>query len=75
MNACRAYFLLSGIEVEGAAAAPSLRVILNLNGENVATSVQHVTHDEQVVKFQENGQIYILREGVVYDVLGRMVRK
>ena len=75
VNACRAYFLLSGIEVEGAAAAPSLRVILNLNGENVATSVQHVTHDEQVVKFQENGQIYILREGVVYDVLGRMVRK
>ncbi|MBQ7672689.1 MAG: hypothetical protein IJS49_06405 [Paludibacteraceae bacterium] len=48
--------------------APSLRIVEN------ATSIQNVEANEAAVKFIENGKVLILREGVVYDMTGRVVR-
>ena len=52
--------------------APS--VIRIVDEENNATSIKAINADNNAVKFIENGTLYILREGVVYDALGRMVR-
>ena len=51
--------------------APSLRII---EAENGATNIQNVEGNEAAVKFVENGKVLILREGVVYDMTGRVVR-
>ena len=51
--------------------APSLRII---EAENGATNIQNVEGNEAAVKFIENGKVLILREGVVYDMTGRVVR-
>lgn len=42
--------------------------------ENSATNIQNVEGAEKAVKFIENGKLFILREGVVYDATGRMVK-
>ena len=42
--------------------------------ENNATNIENVEANETAVKFFENGQIYILRDGITYDALGRKVR-
>lgn len=76
VNACRAYFELTNIEVEtGSSAAPSLRVVLNLDDAANATSILNTTESEKAVKFWQNGQFYILHNGKVYDMVGRIVRK
>ena len=68
INSCRAYFRLTS-----ATQAPS-RIVFHMDGEDTATALRTV-EQEGVTKFRENGQIYILRSGVIYDVLGRRVRK
>ena len=56
-----------------AAMAPSfLRIV---EGEQSATGVENIEANEKAVKFIENGQLYILRDGVVYDTVGRVIRK
>ena len=52
--------------------APS--IIRIVDEENNATSIEALGSTEKAVKFIENGQLYILREGVVYDAVGRRVR-
>ncbi len=52
--------------------APS--IIRILDEENNATSIESIDGKNDAIKFIENGQLYILREGVVYDALGRKVR-
>lgn len=42
--------------------------------ENNATNIQNVEDQEKAVKFIENGQIYIQKNGVVYDAMGRVIR-
>lgn len=42
--------------------------------ENNATNIENIDANEKAVKFFENGQIYILRDGITYDALGRKVR-
>ena len=55
-----------------AIAAPSqLRIV---EAENNTTDVKSVEANEKAVKFFENGQLRILRDGVVYDATGRVVR-
>lgn len=39
-----------------------------------ATTLENVETGENVVKFFENGQLLIKKNGVVYDVMGRVVR-
>lgn len=42
--------------------------------ENNATNIENVEANEKAVKFIENGRILILRDGITYDALGRVVR-
>lgn len=49
-------------------------IIRILDEENNATSIESIDGKNDAIKFIENGQLYILREGVVYDALGRKVR-
>ena len=44
------------------------------NGENGATGIRELQEGEKACKFLENGQIYILKDGHVYDVTGRAVK-
>ncbi len=48
--------------------------ITNLQEESHGTAVSTVENGVQVVKFINNGRVYILRDGVVYDILGTTVR-
>ena len=54
------------------AGAPGIRFIIGEN--NNATNLQKVETNEITVKFIENGQLLIKRDGIVYDALGRVVR-
>ena len=56
----------------GELGAPS--VIRLVDDENNATSVENIESAEQVHKFFQNGQLFILREGVTYDALGRIFK-
>lgn len=51
--------------------APSLRIAEEI--ENT-TNVDAIHATDKAVKFFENGKLFILREGVVYDVVGRVVK-
>ena len=54
--------------------APGRRIIdLDFATEN-ATALENTKTSENTVKFFENGKLYILREGVVYDATGRTIR-
>ena len=43
------------------------------NGNN-ATNIENVESQEKAVKFIQNGQLYIQKNGVVYDAMGRVVK-
>lgn len=62
----KAYFKLPA-----AAGAPSFRIV---EAENNTTGVENIEANGEAVKFFENGQLFILRNGVVYDATGRAVR-
>ena len=49
-------------------------IIRIVDEENTTTSIEAIGATDEAVKFIENGQLYILRDGVVYDALGRKVR-
>lgn len=61
---------LNLFEVEGF--APS--VIRIVDEESGATSYEAIDASEKAVKFIENGKIFILRDGVVYDMMGAIVK-
>ena len=44
------------------------------NGENGATGISELQQGEKTCKFLENGRIFILKDGHVYDVTGRAVK-
>lgn len=56
----------------GSGAAPHFYLF---RGENNTTSLVNIDNSDEAVKFFENGQMFIRRDGVVYDATGRMVRK
>jgi len=60
------------LEFDGSAPAPS--IIRIVDEENGATNIDAIDATEEAVKFFQNGKLYILRAGVVYDALGRMVK-
>ena len=62
----KAYLELSG------SGAPEMLLLFD-EAEN-ATNVEAFQESEQAVKFFENGQLRILREGKTYDVLGHIVK-
>ena len=62
----RAYLHITGPEN-----APALRIV---EVSNDATDIQSIEGQEKAVKFIENGRILILKDGVTYDAMGRIVR-
>ena len=44
------------------------------NGENGATGIRELQEGEEACKFLENGRLFILKDGHVYDVTGRAVK-
>lgn len=56
---------------DGYAPAPGYRII---EEESTTTTLYNIESSEKAVKFFENGILYIMRDGVVYDALGRVVR-
>ena len=44
------------------------------NGENGATGISELQQGEKACKFLENGRLFILKDGHVYDVTGRAVK-
>ena len=84
IKACRAYFQLSG----GLAQSAPPRIVMNLDGEETATDLEDVRGQmaecppdgtggtasaEGGTKVLIDGSIYILRDGITYDALGRKV--
>ena len=45
------------------------------NGENNATWLNSLEGVEGTVKFMHEGNIYILRDSIIYDATGRKVRE
>lgn len=74
IGSCRAYFqLLNGLiaaDLAGSGNAPG-RIVLNFGEDHTATTVQSVDQTDKGHKFLRNNQLYILRDGITYDALGR----
>ena len=64
----KAYFEL---ETEVSLAPSAFRIV---DGETNATNIQSIEVVEKAVKFFENGQLFIQKNGVVYDITGRIVK-
>ena len=62
----KAYLDLSGLN-----AAPVLRIV---EGENNATNIETLNASEKAVKFIQNGQLFIQKDGVVYTATGAVVK-
>lgn len=69
----RAYINMTSVPLYGGSQAPGIREIPL--APQSGTSFQNVEDTDSPIKFFENGQILILRGGVVYDTAGRIVRK
>ena len=54
-------------------AAPAPFAFRDLDEENVTTSIVAVRFEKEVKKFVRDGQLYIVRDGVVYDTMGRTI--
>ena len=59
------------LKMENAQGAPALRIV---EVANDATNIQNIEGYEVAVKFIENGQLYILKDGVVYTAAGVAVK-
>ena len=57
----------------GASSAPAAFYLFN--GENNATWLENLQGVEGTVKFMHEGNIYILRDSIIYDAIGRKVRE
>ena len=69
VRSCYSYF-----ELKEGTPMPT-RIVFNIDYNDTPTNMPNVEPDERPVKFIQNGQMYIRRDGMVYDVLGRRVRK
>ena len=63
-------FLYSNTDLTPAQGAPA-RIVVE---ENNTTGVENIEANGEVKKFFQNGQLFILRDGVVYDATGKMVK-
>ena len=65
LGAQRAYF-----ELDPSVQAPE-HIIFNFNEATGVTNLKRDTSESETIKFVQDGQLYILRNGVVYDALGK----
>ena len=73
VGANKAYIKLNDVP-EGNFLAPGVRVIEMNLGANDATDISSIEANEVAHKFIENGKLFIQKNGVVYDMTGRVVR-
>ena len=66
LGAMRAYF-----ELDPSVHAPE-HIIFNFNEPTGVTNLKRDTSGPEAIKFVRDGQLYILRNGVVYDALGKI---
>ena len=66
LGAQRAYF-----ELDPSVHAPE-HIIFNFNEPTGVTNVKRDTSGSEAIKFVRDGQLYILRNGIVYDALGKI---
>lgn len=71
LGAYKAY--MNAADRPEAALAPD-RIQFIIEGENNATNIENIESTDKAVKFIENGRILILRDGITYDALGRIVK-
>lgn len=69
ISAHRAYVPVT--EAMKPAAGAPIRIVMH---EDTATGMEDIATGENVVKFIENGTIYIMRNAHVYDMMGRLVK-
>ncbi len=74
LPANRAYIDMASVPEYNPSQAPGVRIVEIALNENNATDIQNIEGCEKAVKFFQNGNLYILRDGVVYDAMGKMVR-
>ena len=67
IGAGKAYLKLDGITL----APGALGIVFE---EDNATKLEALAETDKVVKFIENGHLLILRDGVTYDAMGRVIR-
>ena len=67
IGAGKAYLKLDGITL----APGALGIVFE---EDNATKLEALSETDKAVKFIENGQLLILRDGVTYDAMGRVIR-
>jgi len=69
----RAYINMTTVPEFGVS-APGVRYLeMPLAPEN-ATSLEDIKANETAVKFVDNGQLFIKKNGIIYDVTGRKIR-
>ena len=64
----KAYFFVGKETIHG---APSIRIV---EEPAVVTALDNSAEETKGVKILRNGQLYIRREGVTYDLMGRTIR-
>ena len=64
VNQYKAYIRMA----KNASAPSALRIV------NGATNIENIESNETAVKFIENGQLFIKKNGVVYDAVGTVVK-
>ena len=67
LPANKAYILYTPIQ-----GAPS--IISLVEEENNTTNINNIEYSEEAVKFFQNGKLFINKNGIVYDALGRIVK-
>lgn len=68
----KAYLHLSGDPLYGTGSStPGVRIIFE---DNNATSFESVETKSEATKFIENGRLFIRKNGITYDALGRIIR-
>ena len=70
----RAYFDLGAVATVGGASAPGQRIIEMVNENNNATNLGNFESSEEAVKFFQNGKLFIKKNGIVYDMMGTIVK-
>ena len=74
LPANRAYINMAQVPVYDPLSPAPVRIIAISNGEDNATNIQNLEANETAVKFFENGQLFIKRNGVVYSATGAVVK-
>lgn len=72
VDANRAYIEMD--EITTRSLAPGRPIIMMPLEPSNATDIKAIEDSEKIVKFIENGKLFIMKDGIVFDALGRIVK-